>query len=364
LLARLAGALRDEHSRVRRDALSKEAVELAHSTGNVAALAYALDGRAAAIIAADTATEVLSLGTELSAVAARGGDLERVSAGHSWRFMAQLIIGDVAGAEVDLAASNAIAAELKQPVYFWQSATSAIMLALARGRLDEAADLIPRAFALGEWAYRDMAITHDRLHRYMLCDFRGTLPLVDAEIRALAAEYPALPVFRCVLARLEAVLGMPQARQTLDALATGEFSFLPFDQEWLFGMSFLAETCALVGDAGTAATLYRLLEPWASFNAVDVGEGIRGSVSRYLGILATTLARWDEAERHFEHALAANERMGLRPWLAHTQRDYGRMLLARNNPGDSEHARQLVATAQSTYRELGMKGYVEANAAR
>ena len=34
LLARLAGALRDEHSRTRRDALSAEAVELARRTGN------------------------------------------------------------------------------------------------------------------------------------------------------------------------------------------------------------------------------------------------------------------------------------------------------------------------------------------
>jgi DNA-binding SARP family transcriptional activator/tetratricopeptide (TPR) repeat protein len=363
LLARLAGALRDEHSRDRRDALSKQAVELARGTGNIAALAYALDGRAAAIIAADTAPEVLALGTELSAVAARSGDLERVLAGHTWRFMAQLIIGDVIGAEVDLAAATAIAAELKQPVYSWQAAASTLMLALARGRLDEAADRIPSAFALGESAYRDMAITHDRLHRYTLCDFRGTLPQIESEIRALTAEYPTRPVFRCVLALLEAALGKPHAKQTLDELAAGEFSFLPFDQEWLFGMSFLAEACELVGDAGIAATLYPLLEPWASFNAVDVGEGIRGSVSRYLGILAAMLARWEEAERHFEHALAANERMGLRPWLAHTQMDYGRMLLARNNPGDSELARTLVATAQSTYRELAMKGHVEANAA-
>ena len=49
LLARLAGALRDEPSRDRRDALSREAVELARQTGNPTALAYALDGRAAAI---------------------------------------------------------------------------------------------------------------------------------------------------------------------------------------------------------------------------------------------------------------------------------------------------------------------------
>jgi hypothetical protein len=39
ILARLAGALRDEHSRDRRDRLSREAVEPARSSGDSAALA-------------------------------------------------------------------------------------------------------------------------------------------------------------------------------------------------------------------------------------------------------------------------------------------------------------------------------------
>jgi tetratricopeptide (TPR) repeat protein len=46
LLARLAGALRDEPSRDRRNRLSREAVELARRSGSATALAYALDGRA------------------------------------------------------------------------------------------------------------------------------------------------------------------------------------------------------------------------------------------------------------------------------------------------------------------------------
>lgn len=49
LLARLAGALRDEHSRERRDKLSHEAVEIARRTQESTALAYALDGRIAAM---------------------------------------------------------------------------------------------------------------------------------------------------------------------------------------------------------------------------------------------------------------------------------------------------------------------------
>src|SRR3954453_22557251 len=61
-------------------------------------------------------------------------------------------------------------------------------------------------------------------------------------------------------------------------------------------MSLLAETSALLGDGASAAVLYRLLLPWAKCNAADHPEGIRGSISRYLGLLAATTKPCDEAE--------------------------------------------------------------------
>ena len=120
-------------------------------------------------------------------------------------------------------------------------------------------------------------------------------------------------------------------------------------------MSLLAETSALLGDADSAAVLYRLLVPWAAFNVADVPEGMRGSVSRDLGLLASLLERFDDSERHFEDALAMNERMGLRPWLAHTQEDYGRMLIEN---GDEARGRSLVdrplrRTVTSGWRPAG-----------
>ena len=55
-----------------------------------------------------------------------------------------------------------------------------------------------------------------------------------------------------------------------------------------------------------------------------------------------------------------NARMGARPWLAHTQDDYARMLRARDEPRDRERARQLLAEAVSTYRALGMESWARA----
>jgi DNA-binding SARP family transcriptional activator len=361
LLARLAGALRDEPDGDRRDRLSGEAVKLARRAGDPAALAYALDGRAAAIISPATVAERLALGSELREVAERIGDTERTVQAHSHRIMAQLQAGEVSEAEIDLDAAGRIAQELRMPAQLWQVCGIQAMLALAAGRLTDADELVPRALALGERAQPTAVIPVYVLQHYTLSDFRGGIEKVEPAIRDLAGEYPARRVFRCALAYLHARLArLPEAKQTLDELAGDDFSALPFDQEWLFGMSLLAETAALLGDTDSAAILYRLLNPWAALNAVDQAEGIRGSVARYLGLLATTTQRWDEAELHFEDALAMNARMGARPWLAHTANDYARMLHARNSRGDRERAQALLDSALETYRELGMDNYAAA----
>ena len=356
LLARLAGALRDDYSRERRDALSREAVELARSTGNPAALAYALDGRAAAIIAPDTVAECIALGSELREVAERIGDAERVAQGHIHRLHAHLQVGDLHEAEVDEAVASQISNELRQPAQLWQVASIRAMLALAAGQLTEAEKLVPQALALGERAQPGMAIPVYQLQRFTLCEFRGGLEEFEPAIRDLVVEYPARPVFRCALAHLYVKVGrLPEARRVFVNLARNSFSTLPFDIEWLYGMSMLAETCSALNDEASAAVLYRLFLPWATFNVADIAEGMRGSVSRYLGILATTKGHWRSAAEHFEDALEMNERMGTRPWLARTQHDYGRMLLARDAPGDKEKAQLLLSQALMTYRELGMQ---------
>jgi DNA-binding SARP family transcriptional activator len=121
LLARLAGALRDEPARDRRDKLSREAVKLARRTGNPAALAYALDGRAAAIMAPDTVAECLALGSELREVGERIGDTELIVQGHWHRIIVQVLIGEVSEAKADLEAMSRIAEELRQPVQLWST---------------------------------------------------------------------------------------------------------------------------------------------------------------------------------------------------------------------------------------------------
>ena len=111
---------------------------------------------------------------------------------------------------------------------------------------------------------------------------------------------------------------------------------------------------ARLRDRDRAAVLYEQLAPYAHLNPLASGEIAAGSVARYLGMLASTAGRWNDAARHFDDALEVNERMGARPWLAHTQEDYASMLIARNAHGDNERSRKLLELAFATYDELGM----------
>jgi len=360
LLSRVAGALRDELSMDRRDALSREAVELARSASSQTALVHALDGRAAAIFAPHNAAEHLALGTELRDVAERIGDRERVVSGYYQLFIARLHLGDVPSAKDALSSAARLAEELRQPAQLWQVHAAWAMLTIAEGGLSEAEHLVQLAHAHGEHAQRGLAIPAYTMQRYTLADFQGRLQEMQTTIDNAASHYPARPILRCALAHLHARLGCAaQAEQALNDLAADTFSALPVDIEWLCATSLLAETCALLGATEPAAVLYELLAPHAAFNAADTPERISGSVSCYLGLLAATLARWDEAAAHFEAALAMNERMEFRPWHAHTQHDFARTLLARNAAGDRERALELIADARSTYRGLEMESWAE-----
>jgi hypothetical protein len=247
-----------------------------------------------------------------------------------------------------------LARQLDQPALIFLVGGGQAMIALAQGHFARANEIQREAFRHGERVHRRATRTLQTMQRYTQYEFEGRLAQLAADVEAVVAEEQARPVFRCVLTHLRARLAAPDSLPMLDELVAGEVAALPFDQEWLFGTSLLAEAAAALRAVDAASVLYRALAPRAALNVVDQAEGIRGSVARYLGLLASTLERWDEADRHFTDAARRNADMGLRPWLALTQADHARMLRARALSGDRQRAAALRDAAHATYMELDM----------
>jgi tetratricopeptide (TPR) repeat protein len=79
-----------------------------------------------------------------------------------------------------------------------------------------------------------------------------------------------------------------------------------------------------------------------------------GSAERFLGLLATSLGRWDAAVEHLESAIARNEASGCRVAAGLVRRDYAELLLARGGPGDVDAAVALLREMLEAAAAAGM----------
>src|SRR5262249_2014084 len=254
-----------------------------------------------------------------------------------------------------LDAMGALAEELRQPAQLWIVLHTRAARALLGGRFDDAEELIREALGFGQRAQRwDAVLTHD-LQMLTLRRAQGRLEEMEVIIERSAEVYGARPLVRCALASLYSQLGREaQARSTFELLASNDFGDLPLDNDWCLEMTFLAEVCASLGDARRAKTLYRSLLPHAARIATYSIELVTASVAYCLGRLSARMSHWEDAARQFAFGLATNERIGARPWTAHTLEAHARTLAGRGEPGDSERAAELIRAALDGYRGLGM----------
>jgi tetratricopeptide (TPR) repeat protein len=120
-------------------------------------------------------------------------------------------------------------------------------------------------------------------------------------------------------------------------------------------MTTCAEICARLGETQAAQRLYERLAPWHDqFTFVNLS--VVGSVALYLGMLATTLGRYEQAEAHFAEALQVHERMGAPYGVACTHLELAGMVLARRGSGDLERATVLLGQVDAIAAQLGFDG--------
>jgi tetratricopeptide (TPR) repeat protein len=355
LLARLAGALRDQPSPELRDELSRQAVEMARRLGAPSAEAYALAGRYACIWGPDNTQELLGIADRIVLLAERTREPERALEGHLVRHTSLMILGDIPGARAALEEAGRLADGLRQVLQRWYVASYRTILGLFEGRYGDAEARIDEVLALGRRAQDlDPQVAY-RLQLFALRKEQGRLDEMEEVIRRSVDEYPWYPVFRCALANLYADVGREhQARRALQELAEDRLASIPRDNQWLLAMSLLPEVARSLGDAENAALLYDQLLPYAELNVMFAPELVTGSMAGPVAVAAETAGRWDAAVSAFETAIALNSQMGALPATARAQHDYARALLGRGGRADRARSADLVRSALVTAEELGM----------
>ena len=305
LLVRLAAAARDDPSRERRVALAEEALDIARRSGDSVTLAAAIEGHWIAVEGPELylSGDAVEVADELIALGKQAGDNERVFAGHDHRLHCLWVLADRPGVDVELEALRALGAELRQPAQRWHVGTGETMLALMEGRFEEAERLVAETLAVGQRAESWNAAVSHRLELFVLRREQGRLAELEDTIRRSVHEYPSLPRFPCALAHLYGELGRERdARAALSLIVSRDLAREYLDAEWLFTISLLADPCARLGDREGAERLYSMLLPYESLYAQAPVEATFGAIARGLGVLATTLRRFDDAERHFDVA--------------------------------------------------------------
>lgn len=351
LLSRFCGAIYFSPERDQMESLADEAMRIADVLDDPEAKVYARAARRRALWDPSRIEERLATSTEMLTLARRAGDLELQLQAHAWLVVDLLERGDRAAVNAQIAAFRNGAERLRQPLYIWNAIVWRAMGALLNGRLDRAGELAAEALASGA---PGEAVTAPQYFAVQLLAIRreqGRIAELEASARQLVERNPNRAAWRAALGVVLWESGeREQAGDQLEALAAQEFTDVFLDGDWMTAMTLIADLCAGLGDETRAALVYDAMLPYAELNVVVGMAAIcLGAASRYLGKLAATMGRLRDAREHFEHALAANERLQAPVQLAHAQLDYAAAL-----GGRGARASRLVGEAAHTAAELGL----------
>ena len=325
LLGRLSATLRQEPSRARREALGRQAVELARRTGDPETLAVLLQDFWLCIRGPDNIEELKPLEDEIVTLC-MGRDLKHVQiGGHDYKIFTAWELGDAATVELELARARRLVDELREPGPQWLVLTVDAMLALSHGDLELAERLFKSALELPEIGSAWHARAYNKLQLFALRREQARLADVEPLLDGDPNDWVSPLGHRCVTAYIHAARGRADdARRALDDLLDLNLGTSYLDEGWLFNVSLLPEVCAAVGHVDAAAAVYELLLPYRQRVAVARHQASLGCVARALGIAARLMGRFAEAADHFETALEVDDRMGDTLAVARTRGEYQR----------------------------------------
>jgi DNA-binding SARP family transcriptional activator len=346
-----------------RDKLKDEALAMARRVGDPRTLALVLaQWSVAQWMPNHTLAERQANLREAAVLAERVDDLQL--AGHAAYLGAHgaMNAGDLEECDRLMARLSAVAEHLAQPFLRWCDLLARAKRCTITGPVDEAERLAFGALEIGlragepdstQWflgqvlaiRFPQRALDRGDPHLPDLFPPGGSLPTSPEII-----PNPAIPLlFGAAMSMILCEVGrLDDARQHFEPLMRTGLDDLPPDYMALVIPVYASVACTRLGDTRSAARLHEILEPHSQ-RLVTTGASWFGATTHYLGLLAATLGRPDEADAQFAAAERTYASLDAKPWLARVRSDARGSRLTMRLP-DDEPGRQRLDVAADDNR--------------
>lgn len=285
----------------------------------------------------------ISLNVEVARHARIAHDLDLAISGHKGCVSGALELGDFVRVEREVRACERIAREVPTPYARWWCAVLQASRALIEGELDTAEGLIVESLRIAERIDSAEVSIELQAQIVYLRTEQGRSGEIEAAAREQVRRFPMQPTWRAAFARILVASGrLAEARAEIAPLVAHRFEAIPIDRGWLATHALAAEVVSAIGDAEAAAQLEAHLRPFAGRTIVLGSALYYGPATYFLGLLASTCERLDEAIVHFEAAIVAAQHAGARVFAARARLACAKVWIARGGEGDYARAARLV----------------------
>jgi transcriptional regulator with XRE-family HTH domain/tetratricopeptide (TPR) repeat protein len=340
---------------LRRDELAEQLERAASDDATPAEVLLAL-GRTRIYDCVEDPRRLRQVSSRLVAAGAEASDLRVLAVARFAEGLAALDLGEMPALHAALGSYGEVATRLDDPRERSQAATFGATIAFIEGRYADAEALSDEALRTGREAGDFNAELVFHAQGFLRAVDQG-LAAVIVDLLAGASDYQRIPSFAAGTALCAALAGQHErAKEVLVRLAGEGFAAVPRGADRLAPTAFMAQAAVLTGAVELVPPLIAAFgEQHAA--AVRVGPlvGWWGPVDHHVGALHGLAGDLPAAERHLRRALAMEEAMGARPFLARTRGALARVL-RQLGPDRSAEATAAAEAACATAEEVGAAG--------
>jgi hypothetical protein len=253
-----------------------------------------------------------------------GGHRELSAEIRQWRIYDLFEAGEIDTARAEQAELDALAAELRQPLFLSIAAGWRGVWSELDGDVEEAERWAESCLRHGERAHAQDALSIWGARMFGIRRRQGRLAELAPVVERLAASGASCAGWPTALGLVHLDRGDVAAARAVLATEFGDGpERLPRGMFWLANAALLSELAVTLEDIGRAEALYAALAPFAHRNVIVAYSTFWGPVDRYLARLAATVGDDRLAARHAAVALERTRAMNAPLLSAQIQAEHG-----------------------------------------